>query len=129
MSGSVVAALTAQVAPLVASAVILVALRAKPRAAAATAIAALTLSLVATAALLWRIAIPNVSWVAQAVWLPVQGSPGLTFGVMADPLATSMAFIVAFVTLAVIFVAATIAVLGVSYTETNSRTSTERTVR
>ena len=101
MSGSVVAALTAQVAPLVASAVILTALRGRPRAAAATAIAALTLSLAATAALVWRIAIPNVSWVAQAVWLPVQGSPGLAFGVMADPLATSMAFIVAFVTLAV----------------------------
>jgi NADH-quinone oxidoreductase subunit L len=101
MSGSVLAALAAQGAPLAASAVILVALRARPRAAAATAIGALTLSLAATAALVWRIAIPNVSWVAQAVWLPVQGSPGLAFGVMADPLATSMAFIVALVTLAV----------------------------
>jgi len=101
MSGSVLAALIAQGAPLAACVVILVALRARPRAAAATGIAALTLSLAATAALVWRIAIPNVSWVAQAVWLPVQGSPGLAFGVMADPLATSMAFIVAFVTLAV----------------------------
>jgi len=101
MSGSVLAALTAQVAPLAASAVILTALRGRPRAAAATAIAALTLSLAASAALVWRIAIPNVAWVAQAVWLPVQGSPGLAFGVMADPLATSMAFLVAFITLAV----------------------------
>ena len=101
MSGSVLAALAAQGAPLAACAVILVALRARPRAAAATAIAALTISLAATAALVWRIAIPNVAWVAQAVWLPVQGSPGLAFGVMADPLATTMAFIVAFVTLAV----------------------------
>jgi NADH-quinone oxidoreductase subunit L len=101
MNGLVLAALTAQVAPLAACAVILTALRTRPRAAAATAVGALTLSVLATAVLVWRIAIPNVSWVAQAVWLPVQGSPGLAFGVMADPLAATMAFIVAFITLAV----------------------------
>jgi len=101
MSGPVLAALAAQAAPLAACAVILVGLRARPRAAAATAIAALTASFAATAYLVWRIAVPNLSYLAQATWLPVQGGPGLAFGVFFDPLATTMACIVAAVTLAV----------------------------
>ena len=101
MTGPVLAALAAQAAPLAACAVILVGLRARPRAAAATAIAALTASLAATAYLVWRIAVPNLSYLAQATWLPVQGGPGLAFGVFFDPLATTMACIVAAVTLAV----------------------------
>ncbi len=101
MTGPVLAALAAQAAPLAACAVILVGLRARPRAAAATAIAALTASLAATAYLVWRIAVPNLSYLAQATWLPVQGGPGLAFGVFFDPLATTMACVVAAVTLAV----------------------------
>jgi len=101
VSGPVLAALAAQAAPLAACAVILVGLRARPRAAAATAIAALTVSLAATAYLVWRIAVPNLSYLAEATWLPVQGGPGLAFGVFFDPLATTMACVVAAVTLAV----------------------------
>jgi NADH-quinone oxidoreductase subunit L len=101
MSGPVLAALAAQAAPLAACAVILVGLRAWPRAAAATAIAALTGSFAATGYLVWRIAVPNLSYLAQATWLPVQGGPGLAFGVFFDPLATTMACVVAAVTLAV----------------------------
>jgi NADH-quinone oxidoreductase subunit L len=101
MTGSVLAALAAQAAPLAACVVILVGLRARPRAAAATAIAALTVSLVAAGLLVVRVAIPNSASVAQALWLPVQGGAGLAFGVLLDPLAASMALVVAVVTLAV----------------------------
>ena len=101
MTGTVLAALTAQAAPLVACVVILVGLRARPRAAAGTAIAALAVSLAATAVLVVQVAIPNTASVAQAPWLPVQGGAGLAFGVILDPLAVSMALIVAAITLAV----------------------------
>jgi NADH-quinone oxidoreductase subunit L len=101
MTGTVLAALAAQAAPLVACVVILIGLRARPRASAATAIAALTVSLLATVWLVVRVAIPDTAAVAQALWLPVQGSAGLAFGVILDPLAASMALIVAVITLAV----------------------------
>ena len=101
MTGTVLAALAAQAAPLLACALILIFLRARPGAAAGTAIAALTVSFAATALLVWRIAVPGIASVTQTLWLPVQGGPGLAFGVILDPLSTTMALVVAVVTLAV----------------------------
>ena len=101
MSGPVLAALLAQWAPLAASAAILLFLRSRPRAAAATAVAALTVSLAATGLLVALVAVPDASLLADATWLPVHGGPGLAFGVLLDPLASLMAFVVAFITLAV----------------------------
>lgn len=101
MNGPVVAALAAQAAPFVAAAIILLGLRDRPRTAAATAIAALTVSLGATALLVLQVAIPNTTAVSQQLWLPVQGGAGLAFGVILDPLAVSMALVVAVITLAV----------------------------
>jgi NADH-quinone oxidoreductase subunit L len=101
MTGTVLAALAAQAAPLAACALILIFLRGRPRAAAGTAIAALTVSFAATALLVWQIAVPNIQSVTQTLWLPVQGGAGLAFGVILDPLSATMALVVAVITLAV----------------------------
>jgi len=101
MSGPVLAALLAQWTPLAASALILVFLRSRPAAAAATAIAGITVSLAATGLLVAQVAVPGLSVLAEAEWLPVHGGPGLAFGVLLDPLSALMAFVVAFITLAV----------------------------
>ncbi len=101
MSGPVLAALVAQAAPLAACVIILVGLRRRPGAAAATAILAMGASLAATVPLVLRIAVPNAPRLAEVTWLPVQTGGGLAFGVMLDPLATTMALVVAAVTLGV----------------------------
>jgi len=101
MTGTVLAALAAQGAPLAACALILILLRGRPRAAAGTAIAAMTVSLVAAAVLVLRVAVPNTASVAQELWLPVAGGAGLAFGVILDPLAVTMALVVATITLLV----------------------------
>jgi len=101
MTGTVLAALAAQAAPLLACALILIFLRGRPRVAAGTAIAALTVSFAAAAFLVWQVAVPNTAAVSQTLWLPVQGGAGLAFGVILDPLAVTMALVVAAITLAV----------------------------
>ncbi len=101
MTGTVLAALAAQGAPLAACVLILIFLRGRRRAAAGVGIAALLVSLVAAAYLVLRVAVPNTTTVAQSLWLPVQGGAGLAFGVILDPLSVSMALIVATITLAV----------------------------
>jgi len=101
MSGPVLAAVAAQAVPLAASAIILFWLRRRPGAAAALAILALTLALGATAYLVAAVAVPDTTLLATTVWLPVSEGAGLTFGVLLDPLSTTMALVVAAVTLAV----------------------------
>ena len=101
MSGPVLAAVLAQAAPLAACLTILIGLRARPRAAAGLATLSLVVALGATAYLVVVVAVPNVHWVAQTTWLPVADGPALAFGVFFDPLAATMSFVVAFITLAV----------------------------
>jgi len=101
MSAPVTAALLAQAAPLAACLIVLLALRGRPRAAAGVAILALSVATLATGYLVAVVAAPAVHQVAQAMWLPLQTGPGLAFGVLLDPLATVMAFVVAAITLLV----------------------------
>ena len=101
MRGPVLAAVLAQAAPLAACLTILIGLRARPRAAAGLATLSLVVALGATAYLVVVVAVPNVHWVAQTTWLPVADGPALAFGVFFDPLAATMSFVVAFITLAV----------------------------
>ncbi len=95
------AGLAAQFAPLAACAVILVGLRARPRAAAALAIAGMALSFAASAYLVAAVAIPDRTLLAQAVFLPIDATHALAFGVLLDPLSTVMALVVGTITLAV----------------------------
>ena len=101
MSGPVLAAILAQGAPLLACLLILGFLRRRPAAASALAIAAMGAALGATAYLVGTVAVPNTSVLATSVWLPLAEGPGLLFGVLLDPLSTTMALVVAAVTLAV----------------------------
>jgi NADH-quinone oxidoreductase subunit L len=101
MNGPVAAAVAAQAAPLAACLVILFWLRRRPGAAAALAILSLTVALGATAYLVAAVAVPDTTLLATSVWLPVSEGPGLAFGVLLDPLSTTMALVVAAVTLAV----------------------------
>ena len=101
MNGPVIAAVAAQAAPLAACVVILFGLRRRPGAAAALAIVALTVALAATAYLVAAVAVPNTTQLATAVWLPLSEGPGLAFGVLLDTLSTTMALVVAAITLAV----------------------------
>jgi NADH-quinone oxidoreductase subunit L len=97
----VVAAIIAQAAPLAACLGILLFLRRHHRAAAALAIGALAAATMAATYLVATIALPNESITVQSVWLPIEGSPGLSFGIMLDTLSTGMALVVAAVTLLV----------------------------
>ncbi len=101
MTGPTLAALVAQFAPLLACAVVLVALRSRPRAAAALAIVGMTASFAASAWLVAAVAVPDRTLLAQTVFLPVDATHALAFGVLLDPLSTVMALIVATITLAV----------------------------
>ncbi|MDH4348877.1 MAG: NADH-quinone oxidoreductase subunit L [Gemmatimonadota bacterium] len=101
MSGPVLAALVAQAAPLAACVVILFWLRQRPGLAAGLAILSLTVTLGAAGYLVAAVAVPNTTVLATANWLPVAEGPGLAFGVLLDPLSTTMALVVAAVTLAV----------------------------
>jgi NADH-quinone oxidoreductase subunit L len=101
MTETTLAALLAQFVPLAACAVILVGLRARPRAAAALAIAGMTISVAASAYLVLAVAVPDRSLLAQAMFLPLDVHHALAFGVLMDPLSTSMALVVAVITLAV----------------------------
>jgi len=101
MSGPVLAALVAQAAPLVACVLILTGLRRRPGAAAATAILSVTISLIASVPMVLAIAVPNAPMLVEATWLPVETGGGLAFGVMLDPLSTTMALVVAAITLSV----------------------------
>ncbi len=101
MTGSTFAALVAQFAPLAACAVVLLGLRGRPRAAAALAIAAMALSFLASALLVATVAMPGRTLLAQTVFLPVDQARSLSFGVLLDPLSTSMALVVSGITLAV----------------------------
>jgi NADH-quinone oxidoreductase subunit L len=101
MTGPVTAAIVAQAAPLVACAIILIGLRGKPAAAAGTAILALTVSFLSAAWLVLQVAVPDTPLLAQVAWLPVQGAAPLAFGVQLDTLSTTMALVVAAITLAV----------------------------
>jgi NADH-quinone oxidoreductase subunit L len=101
MSGTVLAALAAQAAPLAACLLILIALRRRKAAAAATAILAMSVSLLASARLVLQVAIPDAPALHEATWLPVESGGGLAFGVLLDPLSTTMALVVAVITLAV----------------------------
>ena len=101
MSGPVLAALVAQAAPLAACVVILFWLRQRPSAAAGLAILALTIALGSAGYLVATVAVPNTTVLETSVWLPVSEGPGLAFGVLLDPLSTTMALVVAAVTLAV----------------------------
>jgi NADH-quinone oxidoreductase subunit L len=101
MSGPVTAAVLAQAAPLAACAVILLWLRRRPGTAAALAILALTVALGAAVYMVAAVAVPNTSLLATSVWLPVADGPGLAFGVLLDSLSSTMALVVAAVTLAV----------------------------
>ncbi|HAV22797.1 MAG TPA: NADH-quinone oxidoreductase subunit L, partial [Bacteroidetes bacterium] len=101
MNATAVAAVVAQAAPLVACLTILLLLRRRPGLAAGVAIASLVVATVATAFLVAQVAVPNTSSVSQAVWLPIEAGPGLAFGVLLDALSTSMALVVAVITLLV----------------------------
>ena len=101
MTGATFAALLAQFAPLAACVVVLLALRGRPRAAAALALAGMTASFAASAWLVAAVAVPGHTLLAQTVFLPVDGAHSLAFGVLLDPLSTTMALIVSGVTLAV----------------------------
>jgi len=101
MTGPTLAALLAQFAPLAACAVVLVALRGRPRTAAALAIAGMAVSFAASAWLVAAVAVPGRSFLAQTVFLPVDQAHSLAFGVLLDTLSTTMALVVSAVTLAV----------------------------
>jgi len=101
MSGPVLAALVAQAAPLAACLAILLFLRDRKGAAAALAILSVAVSLVATTQLVFAIAIPNLPQLAEATYLPIESGAGLAFGVLLDPLSTTMAFVVAAITLCI----------------------------
>jgi len=101
MTGPTLAALLAQFAPLAASAVVLLALRQWPRTAAALAIAGVAVSFAASAWLVAAVAVPGRSLLAQAVFLPLDASHNLAFGVLLDTLSTTMALVVSGITLAV----------------------------
>ena len=101
MTETSLAALLAQFVPLAACAVILIALRGRPRAAAALAIAGMAVSVVASAYLVLAVAVPDRSLLAQTMFLPIDVHHALAFGVLMDPLSTSMALVVAVITLAV----------------------------
>ena len=101
MTGPTLAALLAQFAPLAACVVVLLALRGRPRAAAGVALAGMTVSLASSAWLVAVVAVPGRSLLAQAVFLPVDAAHSLAFGVLLDPLSTTMALVVSGVTLAV----------------------------
>jgi len=101
MTGPTLAALLTQFAPLAACAVVLLGLRARPRAAAAVAITGMAVSFAAAAGLVASVAVPDRPLLAQTVFLPVDAAHALSFGVLLDPLSTVMALVVATVTLAV----------------------------
>jgi len=101
MTGPALAAVLAQGVPLVACAVVLLGLRGRPRTAAALAIAAMVVSAAASAWLVAVVAVPGRTVLAQAVFLPVDATRSLAFGVLLDPLSVTMALVVAAVTLAV----------------------------
>jgi NADH-quinone oxidoreductase subunit L len=101
MSGPVFASVIAQAAPLAACIVILFWLRQRPALAAGLAILSLTVALGAAGYLVAAVAVPNTTVLATSIWLPVAEGPGLAFGVLLDPLSTSMALVVASITLAV----------------------------
>jgi NADH-quinone oxidoreductase subunit L len=101
MSGPTLASLVAQFAPLACCAVVLVALRARPRAAAALGIAGMGASFAASVYLVATVAVPDRSLLAQTAFLPIDQAHVLAFGVLLDPLSTTMALVVAAVTLAV----------------------------
>jgi NADH-quinone oxidoreductase subunit L len=101
MTDTSLAALLAQFVPLAACAVILIGLRARPRAAAALAVAGMAVSVAASAYLVLAVAVPDRSLLAQTVFLPVDTRHALAFGVLLDPLSTTMALVVAVITLAV----------------------------
>jgi NADH-quinone oxidoreductase subunit L len=101
MSAPVLASVIAQAAPLAACIVILFWLRQKPALAAGLAILSLTVALGAAGYLVSAVAMPNLTVLATSIWLPVAEGPGLAFGVLLDPLSTSMALVVAAITLAV----------------------------
>jgi NADH-quinone oxidoreductase subunit L len=101
MTGPTLAALLAQAAPLAAGVIVLLGLRGRGRAAAGVAIAGLAVSVAASVWLVAAVAIPDRSLLAQTVFLPVDASHALAFGVLLDPLSTVMALVVATITLAV----------------------------
>ncbi len=101
MSGPVLAALVAQAAPLVACFAILSFFRDRRGLAAGLSIGSVAVSLVATGQLVLAIAVPDAPRLAEAVYLPIESGAGLTFGVLLDPLSTTMAFVVAAITLCV----------------------------
>ena len=101
MTGATLAALLVQGAPLLACAVVLLGLRGRPRAAAALGIAAMVASVLASGWLVATVAVPGRTLLAQTVFLPVDATRSLAFGVLLDPLSTTMALVVAAVTLAV----------------------------
>lgn len=101
MTGPVTAAVIAQAAPLGAAALILLGLRRHRALAAWLAILSVTASLVAAAYLVLQVAVPDLRILVEQTWLPVGDGPGLAFGVLLDTLSTSMAVVVAAVTLAV----------------------------
>ncbi|OYV65221.1 MAG: hypothetical protein B7Z72_12435, partial [Gemmatimonadetes bacterium 21-71-4] len=101
MTGPTFAALLAQGAPLLMCALVLLALRARPRLAAGLGIAGMAVSFAASAYLVAVVAVPAHHFLAQWSFLPVDASHALAFGVLLDPLSTTMALVVATVTLAV----------------------------
>jgi len=101
MTGPTLAALLAQGVPLAVCAVVLLGLRGRPRAAAALAIAGMAVSLAASGWLVAVVAAPGRTLLAQTVFLPVDATRSLAFGVLLDPLSVTMAAVVAGVTLAV----------------------------
>jgi NADH-quinone oxidoreductase subunit L len=101
MMGAVLAAVVAQGAPLAACAVVLLALRGRPRAAAGLAIAGMVVSFAASVYLVAAVAVPGHSILTQTAFLPVDATHSLAFGVLLDPLSTTMALVVSAVTLAV----------------------------
>jgi NADH-quinone oxidoreductase subunit L len=101
MTRATLAALLAQGSPLVACAVVLIALRGRPRAAAALGIAGMVASFAASAWLVAAVAVPGGTLLAQAAFLPIDATHALAFGVLLDPLSATMALVVSGVTLAV----------------------------
>jgi NADH-quinone oxidoreductase subunit L len=101
MTDTSLAALLAQFVPLAACAVILIGLRARPRSAAGLAIAGMTISVAASLYLVLAVAVPDRSLLAQGMFLPIDTRHTLAFGVLLDPLSTTMALVVAVITLAV----------------------------
>ncbi len=101
MTETTLAALLAQFTPLAACLVVLVGLRARRRLAAGLAIASMTIAFVASAYLVVAVAVPARSLLAQAVFLPIDERHVIQFGVLLDPLSTTMALVVAGITLGV----------------------------